>query len=92
MPKLLVRLWRRKRLSRRMKGQPQALLTIQQVGDMVECQLEGTMIWLRGTIVNVHLEQALYDVALEPVRGPMPLHVRRSMGLGVHRSVRKALS
>ncbi|CAM9704205.1 unnamed protein product [Ectocarpus sp. 12 AP-2014] len=37
-----------------------------EVGDMVECQLEGTMIWLRGTVINVHLEQALYDVALEP--------------------------
>ncbi|CAM9317089.1 unnamed protein product [Ectocarpus sp. 12 AP-2014] len=37
-----------------------------EVGDMVECQLEGTMIWLRGTVVNVNLEQALYDVALEP--------------------------
>ncbi|CBJ31077.1 hypothetical protein Esi_0232_0003 [Ectocarpus siliculosus] len=36
-----------------------------EVGDMVECQLEGTMIWLRGTVVNIHLEQALYDVALE---------------------------
>lgn len=46
---------------------------------MVECQLEGTMVWLRGTVVNVHLEQALYDVALEPVRGPMPL--RRSVAL-----------
>ncbi|CAM9922923.1 unnamed protein product [Ectocarpus sp. 4 AP-2014] len=39
-----------------------------EVGDMVECQLEGTMIWLRGTVVNVHLEQALYDVALEPFK------------------------
>ncbi|CAM9624939.1 unnamed protein product, partial [Ectocarpus fasciculatus] len=37
-----------------------------EVGDMVECQLEGTMIWLRGSVVNVHLGKALYDVALEP--------------------------
>ncbi|CAM9643935.1 unnamed protein product [Pylaiella littoralis] len=34
-----------------------------EVGDMVECQLEGTMAWARGTVVNV--DRALYDVALE---------------------------
>lgn len=39
-----------------------------QVGDMVECQPEGMMGWVRGTVVNIHLSQALYEVALEPVR------------------------
>jgi len=38
------------------------------VGDMVECQPEGTMSWVRGTVVNIDLSQALYEVALESVR------------------------
>lgn len=35
---------------------------------MVECQLEDVMSWVRGTVVNIDLSQALYDVALESVR------------------------
>lgn len=36
---------------------------------MVECQPdEGMMCWIRGTVVNIDLSQALYDVALESVR------------------------
>lgn len=35
---------------------------------MVECQPEGTMGWIRGTVVDIDLSQALYDVALESVR------------------------
>ena len=35
---------------------------------MVECQPEGMMCWMRGTVVNIDLSQALYDVALESVR------------------------
>ncbi|CAN0186012.1 unnamed protein product [Scytosiphon promiscuus] len=36
-----------------------------EVGDMVECQPEGVVGWIRGTVVNVVLDLAMYDVALE---------------------------
>eukprot|EP00752_Nemacystus_decipiens_P017806 g15964.t1 len=36
-----------------------------EVGDMVECQPDGMMCWIRGTVVDIDLSQALYDVALE---------------------------
>lgn len=39
-----------------------------QVGDMVECQPEENTSWIRGTVVNIALAQAMYDVALESVR------------------------
>lgn len=40
-----------------------------QVGDMVECQPDGMMmIWVRGTVVDIGLSQAVYEVALESVR------------------------
>lgn len=39
-----------------------------QVGDMVECQPDAMMTWFRGTVVNIDLLQALYEVALESVR------------------------
>lgn len=45
---------------------------------MVECQPEGTMGWIRGTVVNIALDKAMYDVALESVRNCLIPHAIRT--------------